>query len=115
MSLELIARQTGFPIFLTKVRKMSFDLSQQQELEKLKEELSRLNNQFDVQLRGMGMSEEDLKDLEFDDISPELKTRLEAAQAAAKRAGEERARRTRAEQNAYAARSSGHRPGALWL
>jgi hypothetical protein len=104
------------PFFLIKEHEMSFDLSwQQQELEKLKEELSQLNNLFDAQLRVMGMSEEDLEDLELDDLPLELKAQLKAAQAAAKRAGEERAGRMQAEQNAYAMRSSSHRPGALRL
>lgn len=44
--------------------------AQEEQLSALKDELSRLNQKFDAQLKGMGLTEDDLKQLEA--MTPEV-------------------------------------------
>jgi Zn-dependent oligopeptidase len=97
---------------------MSFDLSrQQEELKELEEELSRLNSQFDALLKAQGVTAEFLEDrAHLDNPPPEIRASLEAARAAARRAGEERKGRAQTEaQTQNQIRAPGQRPGAIRL
>jgi hypothetical protein len=93
------------------------DLARQEQMVSgLFDEYLRLNGEFDALLRKQGVTEEFLKDADVDNPPPELKAQLEAAKAAAKRAGEER--KGHAEWDAAApakAAASAHRPGAIRL
>jgi hypothetical protein len=74
------------------------DLSQQvEQFERLKEEFARLNDMYDAQLKAVGVSEDDLKQIDVLHPPPELKALLDKARAAAKRAGEERAEQAKTE------------------
>ena len=51
--------------------------AQEEQLSALKDELSRLNQKFDAQLKGMGLTEDDLKQQEA--MTPEVEARLKAS------------------------------------
>jgi hypothetical protein len=89
---------------------------QEQAVAELLDEFLRLNSAFDALLKAQGVTENFLKDADADNPPPQLKTQLETAKAAAKRAGE--ARRGHAEAEAAASRrgaASAPRPGAIRL
>jgi ElaB/YqjD/DUF883 family membrane-anchored ribosome-binding protein len=86
---------------------------QDQAIEALKDELSRLNAQFDGLLKDAGISAEDLAATREEDLTPEMARMLEQAKAEAARAGQARAAQFQAE-TAPTARGSGRgRPGAV--
>lgn len=62
--------------------------AQEEQLNALKDELSRLNQKFDAQLKGMGLTEDDLKQQEA--MTPEVEALVAKAKEEAKRAGEAR-------------------------
>ena len=62
--------------------------AQEEQLNALKEELSRLDQKFDAQLKAMGLTEDDLKQQE--PMTPELEALVAKAKEEAKRAGEAR-------------------------
>ena len=76
--------------------------AQEEQLSALKDELSRLNQKFDAQLKGMGLTEDDLKQQEA--MTPEV----EALVAKAK----EEAGEARKAQASLDNRPSGKAPGA---
>ena len=89
---------------------------QEQAVAELLDEFLRLNSEFDALLKAQWVTEEFVKDADVDNPPPELKEKLEAAKAAAKRAGEERKGHAQWETSAPAkAPSSAHRPGAIRL
>ena len=53
--------------------------AQEEQLSALKDELSRLNQKFDAQLKGMGLTEDDLKQQEA--MTPEVEALVAKAQA----------------------------------
>jgi septal ring factor EnvC (AmiA/AmiB activator) len=61
--------------------------AQEQQIQILKEELSRLNTQFDAQLKGLGISEDDLLAALDTELPPELQKMMSEAQDKAKREG----------------------------
>lgn len=77
---------------------------QEAQLEALKDELSRLNQKFDAQLKNMGLTEDDLKRQEA--MTPEVEALVAKAKEEARRAGE--ARKAQAALNKP---SSGKAPG----
>ena len=78
--------------------------AQEEQLNALKDELSRLNQKFDAQLKGMGLTEDDLKQQE---MTPEVEALVAKAKEEAKRAGE-----ARKAQASLDNRPSGKAPGA---
>ena len=62
--------------------------AQEEQLSALKDELSRLNQKFDAQLKGMGLTEDDLKQQEA--MTPEVEALVAKAKEEAKRAGDMR-------------------------
>ncbi len=62
--------------------------AQEEQLNALKDELSRLNQKFDAQLKGMGLTEDELKQQET--MTPEVEALVAKAKEEAKRAGEAR-------------------------
>ncbi|MDR2788740.1 MAG: hypothetical protein LBD06_10400 [Candidatus Accumulibacter sp.] len=89
---------------------------QEQAVERLSNEISQLNGQFDALLKAQGVTEDFLKGTDVENPPPELKAHVEAARAAAKRAGEERKGHARWEAKTPAgAATPGNRPGALRL
>ncbi len=79
--------------------------AQEEQLNALKDELSRLNQKFDAQLKGMGLTEDDLKQQEA--MTPEVEALVAKAKEEAKRAGE-----ARKAQASLDNRPSGKAPGA---
>ena len=79
--------------------------AQEEQLSALKDELSRLNQKFDAQLKGMGLTEDDLKQQEA--MTPEVEALVAKAKEEAKRAGE-----ARKAQASLDNRPSGKAPGA---
>ncbi len=79
--------------------------AQEEQLSTLKDELSRLNQKFDAQLKGMGLTEDDLKQQE--EMTPEVEALVAKAKEEAKRAGE-----ARKAQASLDNRPSGKAPGA---
>ena len=79
--------------------------AQEEQLNALKEELSRLDQKFDAQLKAMGLTEDDLKQQE--PMTPEVEALVAKAKEKAKRAGE-----ARKAQAALDNRPSGKAPGA---
>lgn len=65
--------------------------AQEQQLQMLGEELSRLNTQFDAQIKGLGISENDLLATLDSEMSPELQKMMSEAQDKSKREGAARA------------------------
>ena len=65
--------------------------AQEQQLQALSDELSRLNTQFDAQLKVLGVSENDLLTTLNAEMSPDLQKMMSEAQDKAKREGEARA------------------------
>lgn len=65
--------------------------AQEQQLQMLNEELSRLNTQFDAQLKGLGISEKDLLATLDAEMSPDLQKMMSEAQDKSKREGAARA------------------------
>jgi septal ring factor EnvC (AmiA/AmiB activator) len=65
--------------------------AQEQQIQILKEELSRLNTQFDAQLKGLGVSENDLLATLNTELPPEVQKMMSEAQDKAKREGAARA------------------------
>ena len=65
--------------------------AQEQQLQVLSDELSRLNTQFDAQLKGLGVSEDDLLETLNAEMSPDLQKMMSEAQDKAKREGAARA------------------------
>jgi hypothetical protein len=89
---------------------------QEQAVAGLLDEFFRLNGQFDALLKEQGVTEDFLEGTDVDNPPPELKTPLEAAKAAAKRAGEERKGHAQWEaRTPKGATAPGNRPGALRL
>ena len=78
--------------------------AQEAQLEALQDELSRLNQKFDVQLKSMGLTEDHLKRQEA--MTPEVEALVAKAKEEARRAGE--ARKAQAALNKP---SSGKAPG----
>ncbi|MDR1111015.1 MAG: hypothetical protein LBP92_10060 [Deltaproteobacteria bacterium] len=71
-------------------------LSEQRKMfDELKEEFSRLNSLYDAQLKAIGLTEDDLKDLDPEAAPPEVKKLLDQARMEAQRAGEARSEQTR--------------------
>ena len=60
---------------------------QEQQFQVLEEELSRLNTQFDAQLKGLGISEDDLLETLKTELPPEMQKMMSEAQDKAKREG----------------------------
>jgi hypothetical protein len=87
----------------------------EQALEQVKEELSRLNSQFEAQLKAAGVSEAELREMDLNNPPKELVSLLERAVAGAKRAGAERAGQAQTDAEAGAKTVPGKRPGALRL
>jgi hypothetical protein len=58
--------------------------------ERLKREFDQLNDQFEKNLKAIGITEADLGSLDLDKESPEVKLLMEQAQQAAQRAGQDR-------------------------
>ena len=82
--------------------------AQQTRLSELKDELSRLNAEFEAQKKAMGVSDAELAEgVDPATLTPEVRQALAEAEAQARRAGE--ARRTQA---ALASTPSGKTPGA---
>jgi ElaB/YqjD/DUF883 family membrane-anchored ribosome-binding protein len=95
---------------------MAFDLAkQEQEFAQLQDELARLNSQFDAVLKAQGVTVADLRAESLDALKPELKERVDAARASAKRAGEERKGHVQTEAGAKSGAHLGHRAGAVRL
>jgi cytochrome P450 len=89
---------------------------QEQAVERLVDELSQLSSQFDVFLKAQGVTKEFIAGTDLDNPPPELKEQLDAARAAAKRAGEERKGRAQWEtKTPKGAVHPGNRPGAIRL
>jgi hypothetical protein len=65
--------------------------AQEEQLSQLKLEMARLDDAFAKNLKALGLTEADLKKIEPDKEPPEVKKLYQEAQAAAKRAGEDRA------------------------
>lgn len=65
--------------------------AQEQQLQVLSDELSRLNTQFDAQMKGLGISENDLLATLNTEMSSDLKKMMSEAQDKAKREGAARA------------------------
>ncbi len=65
--------------------------AQEQQLQMLNDELSRLNTQFDAQLKGLGISENDLLATLDAEMSPDLQKMMSEAQDKSKREGAARA------------------------
>jgi ElaB/YqjD/DUF883 family membrane-anchored ribosome-binding protein len=85
---------------------------QEQAVEALKEELSRLNAQFDGMLKDAGLSAEDFAAAREEDLTPDMARLLEQAKEEAARAG--RARAAQFQVETAPARSAGRgRPGAV--
>ena len=80
--------------------------AQEQQLQALNEELSRLNTQFDTQLKGLGVSENDLLATLNTEMSSDLQKMMSEAQDKAKREGA-----ARAAQNAPASGTGAKAPG----
>jgi peptidoglycan hydrolase CwlO-like protein len=80
--------------------------AQQQQLQVLEDELSRLNTQYDAQLKAMGVTENDLKTTLDAELPPELQKMMSEAQDKAKREGS-----ARAAQSAPATASGAKAPG----
>ena len=62
--------------------------AQEEQLSALKDELSRLNQKFDAQLKGMGLTEDDLKQQEA--MTPEVEALVAKAKEEASAPGEAR-------------------------
>ncbi|UQZ90977.1 hypothetical protein C4J81_17845 [Deltaproteobacteria bacterium Smac51] len=88
--------------------------AQNEQIDRLKDELSRLNSQFDAQLKTLGMTEAELKAVKMDKLSPELQKALDVAQENAKRAGAERKGQSETQKTSAAPKGRG-RAGALKL
>ncbi len=65
--------------------------AQEQQLQVLSDELSRLNTQFDAQMKGLGISENDLLATLNTEMSSDLQKMMSEAQDKAKREGAARA------------------------
>lgn len=90
-------------------------VKQKQAVAGLLDEYLRLNSEFDALLKKQGVTEEFLKDADTDNPPPEIKAQLDAAKAAAKRAGEERKGHAAWEATPAKAAPSARRPGAIRL
>ena len=77
----------------------------EKDMQAQEEQLSRLNQKFDAQLKGMGLTEDDLKQQEA--MTPEVEALVAKAKEEAKRAGE-----ARKAQASLDNRPSGKAPGA---
>jgi molecular chaperone DnaK (HSP70) len=64
---------------------------QQAKIDQIKNEFDRLESLFDESLKSLGLTEEELKKVDENPSSPELRNLLKEAEAAAKKAGEDRA------------------------
>lgn len=82
--------------------------AQEQQLQNLQEELSRLNSQFDSQMKTLGLTEEELKAALEGEIPAEVEKLMAEAQDKAKREGASRA----AQSTPTSASSGGRAPGA---
>jgi hypothetical protein len=87
--------------------------AQKVQLEQLGNELARLDAVFADALKAAGLKEADLKKFDPDNQPPEIKKLLDEAKAAAKRAGEERARTAQTQQQAAPAAPRSRRGGAI--
>ena len=77
----------------------------EKDMQAQEEQLSTLNQKFDAQLKGMGLTEDDLKQQE--EMTPEVEALVAKAKEEAKRAGE-----ARKAQASLDNRPSGKAPGA---
>mgnify|MGYP000279036496 CR=1 FL=1 len=85
--------------------------AQEEQLSTLKDELSRLNQKFDAQLKGMGLTEDDLKQQE--EMTPEVEALVAKAKEEAKRIVENAKRESEAMiAELRAMQKSGRRAGA---
>jgi hypothetical protein len=87
--------------------------AQQLQIEQLGNELARLDAVFADALKAAGVTEDDLKMLDPDTQPPEIKKLLDEAKATAKRAGEERARTAKSQQQAAPVAPRSRRGGAI--
>ena len=81
--------------------------AQEQQLQTLKDELSRLDVQFAAHLKTLGLTEADLKTALEGDIPPDVQQMMSEAMDKAKREGQ-----ARSAQSSPAASSGGKAPGA---
>jgi uncharacterized membrane protein YccC len=71
--------------------------AQAAQLEQLKNEIFRLDGIYEKQLKALGISEEELRKLDPEKCSPEVKKLMEEAQQTAKRLGENRSATAKAQ------------------
>ncbi|MBG3876345.1 hypothetical protein FVW20_04715 [Desulfovibrio oxamicus] len=88
---------------------------QQEQLRQLEDELSRLNAQFDAQMKTGGIAATDLDTIDMDKLPAEVRTAFDAAQQAARREGESRAGQARPAATAAAKAPGAGRRGAVRL
>jgi hypothetical protein len=89
--------------------------NQEKAFAQIVEEHDRLTGEYEAILKKQGVTEEFIKEGSLDDLPPELKAQFETAQAAAKRAGDERKAQAQWDSAPKAATSSVKRSGAIKL
>lgn len=89
--------------------------AQSQELEKLQEELSRLDSQFSTHLKALGITEKDLNVELSSDVSQEVRQLMSEAQNKAKREGAARAAQSTSTQSTTQKSPGAGRRGAIRL
>ncbi|MDR2443407.1 MAG: hypothetical protein LBE31_07805 [Deltaproteobacteria bacterium] len=65
-------------------------------IERLKSEMGKLDERFEHQLKALGLTEKELKNLNIAKLSPELKRIKKQNELAARKAGDERLREAKA-------------------
>ncbi|MDR3043530.1 MAG: hypothetical protein LBU75_04605 [Desulfovibrio sp.] len=88
---------------------------QQEQLRQLEDELSRLNTQFDAQMKSGGIAAADLDSIDMAKLPAEVRTAFDAAQQAARREGEGRAAQGRPAASGTAKAPGAGRRGAVRL
>lgn len=89
---------------------------QQEQLRQLEDELSRLNAQFDAQMKAGGFAPADIDSIDTAGMPAEVRAAFEGAQEAARRDGANRAGQARGASSASSARTPGAgRRGAVRL
>lgn len=89
--------------------------NQQEQLRQLEDELSRLNAQFDVQMKAGGIAAADLDAIDMATLPAEVRTAFDAVQQAARREGEGRAAQARPAATGAAKAPGAGRRGAVRL
>ena len=84
---------------------------QEQEISRLSDELSRLNNLFAEQKKALGIPEDEVVTFDEKEMTPELQKAFDTVKAEAERAG--KARAAQVEAPSSAASASGSRRGAM--